>query len=519
MGIVVHPRDLTGEQAQSLPDHLKSHLNRSLSFLSEETQHTVAMRDIKPADILVYPTRMRRNAHKPDPAEEDCVSRDPVSSHIQSRRQDYTYETHHQAENDGKARSGSSTSSNDSAYHSQNRRHGSEIYDQDHRPAEDRRHRDLPIQPRSHHDDRQHCHPREEEGYRDHAGYWHAYPEQQVQHAERSYDDHHKQHSHDLNDHRERHHDDHREKHAAKALVPLSSSHPTPNKALHSVARTLGGTITFFSVLQESYDADTRRLHFVAPEVLNYIWQDKVRFDRSLTTTTNPLSHHPPSHASPQPSDHQDPQEGGHTEKGDDAHAVLKRLSHALNIAVDSTVHALKRSDGDNRSLAEKLARLARDIEGSRERVFKKRGEVEVLMTELEMLAVLLRRHGADVDDHPAGGDGAISSASYAEEARDEGSNNDRGRGGDVVGIGAANAQNGNPMRKVRREKKERIVFTRTESYVSPSVVDEGEEEEDGDEGSGVQVIGHGDGETGHVGNGEKMEGKMVEVVEVRETS
>ena len=207
--------------------------------------------------------------------------------------------------------------------------------------------------------------------------------------------------------------------------------------------------------------------------------------------------------------------------RGEDAHVVLKRLSHALDTAVDATVHALKRSGADNRSLAEKLARLAKDIEGSRERVFKKRGEVEVLMTELEMLGVLLRRcgHGHEVGaDEGVGGGGSNmgGGAGYTEEARNEG-----GGGGDVVGCGSVSAHNGgvSAVRKVRREKKERIVVTRTESYESPSVVDEGEEDEGGDEGSGVQVMGHGEGENGHVGNGERMEGEMVEVVEVRETS
>ena len=84
-----------------------------------------------------------------------------------------------------------------------------------------------------------------------------------------------------------------------------------------------------------------------------------------------------------------------------DTYTILKHLSHHLNTAVDATVHALKRSDGDNRTLAEKLSRFARDIEGSRERVFKKRGEAAVLMTELEMLAVLLKRHGGESSSSP----------------------------------------------------------------------------------------------------------------------
>ena len=319
-------------------------------------------------------------------------------------------------------------------------------------------------------------------------------------------------------------HDDHHPNHHSHATRPPPL---TPSEAIGRLAVVLSSTITFFNTLQTSYETDIAPLHYVAPEVLNYIWQDKVRFDHTLACSSTSSTILGLSSSSPilsiktklstsqgdiQNGEAVHPPSDGIHPCSNDAYAVLKDLSHHLNTAVDATVHALKRSDGDNRTLAEKLSRFAQDIEGSRERVFKRREEAGVLMTELEMLAVLLKRHRGEssglcceaVVEKPGRKDDKVIS----EHGEGEGQNEVVWKEEEVKG-----KKKGMKNGKGKKRKAER----REVSYESPSVVEEDVAVDEVDtsvtrgEMSGERV-----GEI--IGDEGKILGnKIVEVVEVRE--
>ena len=197
----------------------------------------------------------------------------------------------------------------------------------------------------------------------------------------------------------------------------------TSKEAIKRLNHVLDDAMAFFTDLQHSFESETSQLTYLDEGVLNYIWQDKLRRD------TNFISHEN------QYNDNVDP----NRVPSQGVHNMLKQLNTYLNAAVDATIYETSRSAGDNRTLAEKLTRMAGDIEGSRGKVTKNRQELDVLMTDLEMLQVLLKRHGAESSSSNNGGGSNV------------------GKGGRI-----------------------RMLPRRGSSYEQPSVVDEGEDEEGG---------------------------------------
>ena len=239
----------------------------------------------------------------------------------------------------------------------------------------------------------------------------------------------------------------------------------TSKEAIKRLNIVLHDAIAFFTELQEGFEADTALLSYVGPEVLNYIWQDKLRFDQ------------PPY----QPHQHDDGfgrllEADAARTASDDVYGMLKQLTVYLNAAVDAATFEMKYSAGDNRSLAEKLTRMAQDIDASRERVFKQRAEMDVLMTDLEMLVVLLKRHGGLHDDS---------------ETEKSGSRN---------GNGSSANGNGNGTRGGRMRMHPR----RASSYERPSVVDD--DDEGGSEGIVDMATDSGFQDGASDASGEKVE-------------
>ena len=139
--------------------------------------------------------------------------------------------------------------------------------------------------------------------------------------------------------------------------------------------------------------------------------------------------------------------------------------------------------DAEQRSLAEKLHRISKDVGGccAREGVWRRRREGEVLGCELEILGVLLRRWGG------VGGDGGGGDEGGRGEGRGDGGEERGGEGGGWVSVGdqrvlgkGVGEDEGGASRGMR--PRIQIVSARGKSYEHASVVDEGDDE--GKEGS-----------------------------------
>ena len=89
--------------------------------------------------------------------------------------------------------------------------------------------------------------------------------------------------------------------------------------------------------------------------------------------------------------------------------STLKHLQSTLDTAISATVYETRSSAGDNRTLAEKLSRMGHDIRKTRDGIFTHRKDMDALITDLEMLSVLLKRHGG-------GGGGSVGTSDQLKE-------------------------------------------------------------------------------------------------------
>ncbi|KAL9098308.1 MAG: hypothetical protein Q9163_006012 [Psora crenata] len=153
-------------------------------------------------------------------------------------------------------------------------------------------------------------------------------------------------------------------------------------EAIKNLNKTTNDALRLFQGLQSSFTRETSLIGYVDTKVLDYIWQDKLASVEE-DNTEDPVSEgrggsiitprHPPDTG---------------------VRVTIKDLRHCLDEAISATANEMQRSAADNRSLAEKLNRSYADINNSLKDIWKRRKEAEILITELELLHVLLKRHG-----------------------------------------------------------------------------------------------------------------------------
>ncbi|KAG8532502.1 uncharacterized protein KY384_002379 [Bacidia gigantensis] len=204
-------------------------------------------------------------------------------------------------------------------------------------------------------------------------------------------------------------------------------------EAIQYLSNTVGEALYLFGNLQSSFISETAHLIYLDDKLMDYIWHDKLKFiERNCS---------------------------GHGDRTA-PRSLVKRICGGLNDAIEATVYETHQSKGDGTTLAEKLTRMARDVDNSRDMAFRERKQMDALVTDLEMLHVLLKRH--------VGGGGRRGSKEEIVEGRMI-----MNGGGSDSGDGAQSSSTGERMR---------IMPSRTSSYERPRVEDEHDHGNDGHE-------------------------------------
>ncbi|KAL9127634.1 MAG: hypothetical protein Q9217_003525 [Psora testacea] len=197
-------------------------------------------------------------------------------------------------------------------------------------------------------------------------------------------------------------------------------------EAISKLSATVDDALDLFQGLQSSFVRETSLITYVDSEILDYIWQDKLRNANANVSKGQGSKAYG---------------DGTTSQRGPPDIGIIdtvKELRHWLDQAISAAANEMHRSAGDNRSLAEKLNRSFADINNSLKGVWKTIKETDILITELEMLRVLLKRYGGERgSDKQGDGGGKCTSrhnSSYEYARVDDGDDAIRGDGGYIDG-------------------------------------------------------------------------------------
>ena len=157
-------------------------------------------------------------------------------------------------------------------------------------------------------------------------------------------------------------------------------------EAIRKLSKTVNDALHLFQDFQSSFVCETSQIQYVDSQLLDYIWQDKIKYTEDQIVAMKTKA-----------GNDKFAQQGQQTSIG--LRAIVEHLRMWLDEAIKATADETHSSAGDNRSLAEKLNNSARDIESSLKHLWKTRKDIDTLITDLEILCVLLRRHGGGVGD------------------------------------------------------------------------------------------------------------------------
>ena len=179
-------------------------------------------------------------------------------------------------------------------------------------------------------------------------------------------------------------------------IKPLTLRKVSSRDVIRSLSATVDEALQVFRSLQSSFAEETSQLSYVESQILDYVWEDKLNFVEDRRKRE----------AKSQQSGNGDTTQFAGGKDAGGVRAITKKLRLWLDEAIKATADETKRSAGDNRSLVEKLSNSARDIENSLKHIWNKRKEMDALITDLEILCVLLKRHGGIDGDSGLGGKG-----------------------------------------------------------------------------------------------------------------
>ena len=166
-------------------------------------------------------------------------------------------------------------------------------------------------------------------------------------------------------------------------------------EAVHKLGMVVHDALQICHHLQTSFARETELLGYAKEDVMDFIWHDKLEHadrngvDHGIDPRLIISGNYDGVRSSSQ-------RQVVLVNQSRGVITTLKQLHTALNTAVDATVYETTHSAGDSLSFVEKLHRMAEDIDKSCERIFKRRKDMDVFVTDLEMLHVLLKRHGGN---------------------------------------------------------------------------------------------------------------------------
>ncbi|MDI1493590.1 MAG: hypothetical protein OHK93_005381 [Ramalina farinacea] len=136
---------------------------------------------------------------------------------------------------------------------------------------------------------------------------------------------------------------------------------------------TTNETLYTLRKLQADFNRETALISYAKPDVLNYLWEDKVREIESAAITASP---------------------GVVRGDGHGVHSMLKELIETLYHAIDAFEHSSSMPSTSDATMADKLRRSAQDIERSRDLIGSKKDEAKELITNLEIISLVIRGSG-----------------------------------------------------------------------------------------------------------------------------
>lgn len=136
---------------------------------------------------------------------------------------------------------------------------------------------------------------------------------------------------------------------------------------------TTNETLYTLRKLQADFTRETALLSYAKPDVLNYLWEDKIREIDSAAITATP---------------------GVVRGDGIGVHSTLKELIETLYHAIDAFEHSSSMPSKADVTMANKLRRSAQDVERSRGLIGTKKDEAKELITNLEIISLVIRGSG-----------------------------------------------------------------------------------------------------------------------------
>ena len=125
--------------------------------------------------------------------------------------------------------------------------------------------------------------------------------------------------------------------------------------------------------LRADFSKETALISYAKPDVLNHLWEDKIGVIESAAITATP---------------------GVVRSGGIGVHSTLKELVETLYHTIDAFEHSSSMPSKADNTMADKLSRSAQDIERSRGLIGTRKDEAKELITNLEIISLVIRGSG-----------------------------------------------------------------------------------------------------------------------------
>ena len=152
-----------------------------------------------------------------------------------------------------------------------------------------------------------------------------------------------------------------------------TSLHLSKIEVLAKLDVTTSETLYTLRKLQADFNRETALISYAKPDVLNYLWEDKIREIESAAITAAP---------------------GAVRGDGTGVLSTLKELVETLYHAIDAFEHSSSMPSKADATMADKLRRSAQDVERSRGFIGTKKDEAKELITNLEIISLVIRGSG-----------------------------------------------------------------------------------------------------------------------------
>lgn len=153
----------------------------------------------------------------------------------------------------------------------------------------------------------------------------------------------------------------------------ITHLHLSKIEVLAKLDVTTNETLYTLHKLQADFNKETALLSYAKPDVLNHLWEDKIGEIDSAAITATP---------------------GVVRSDAIGVYSTLKEFVETLYHTIDAFEHSSSMPPDADVTMADKLRRSAQDIERSRGLIGKKKDEAKELITNLEIISLVIKGSG-----------------------------------------------------------------------------------------------------------------------------